>query len=57
MKYKSVQMKNYRQEERTRKGIVNICNFNIILEMGRKNINNEQKFKMIKVHTFKRSEF
>ena len=50
-------MKNYRQDERTRKGIVNICNLNIILEMGRKNINNEQKFKMIKVHTFKMSEF
>jgi len=50
-------MKNYRQEERTRKEIVNICNFNIILEIGRKNINHEQKFKMIKVQSFKRSEF
>ena len=50
-------MKNYRQEEITRKGIVNICNFYIILEIGRKNINHEQKFKMIKVQSFKRSEF
>ena len=50
-------MKNYRQDERTRKGIVNICCFNIILEISRKNINHEQKFKMIKVHSFKRSEF
>ena len=50
-------MKNYRKDERTRKGIVFICNFNIILGMGRKNINNEQKFKMIKVHSFKKSEF
>ena len=50
-------MKNYRQDERTRKGIANICNFKIILEIGRKNINHEQKFKMIKVHSFKRSEF
>ena len=41
-------MKNCRQEERTRKGIVNIYNFKIILEIGSKNINYEQKFKMKK---------
>ena len=50
-------MKNYRQKERTRKGIVNICSINIILEIGRKNINHEQKFKMTKVHSFESSEF
>ena len=40
--------KNHRKDERTRRGMGNFCNGEIILEINNLNNNNEQKFKLIK---------
>ena len=50
-------MNNYRQDKRARKGIVNICYFDLILEIASKDINYEQKFKKIKAHIFECQNF
>ena len=42
--------KTFWKDERTKKGIGNVCNSKIILEIDNKNIDYEQKYKMIKAH-------
>ena len=49
--------KNHRKDERSRKGIGNFCNAEIILEIDNKNNNYEQKFKLLKDHSLECKNF